>query len=75
MTVGPGQEFEKCIVNIPESTHNKTHGLELVGISRVMNPYCITIGNLSTNISTLKIRKIGTAKAYKKRKCAFEDTK
>ena len=75
MTVGPGQQFEKVVVHLPEGTHNKTPGLELVGISRAMNPSCFAIGNLTANISTLSIRKIGTTKAYDKRKDFIRDMK
>ena len=40
-----------------------------------MNPSCFAIGNLTANISTLSIRKIGTTKAYDKRKEFIRDMK
>ena len=40
-----------------------------------MNPSCFAIGNLTANISTLSIRKIGTTKAYDKRKDFIRDMK
>jgi len=41
-----------------------------------MNPSCFAIGNLIANISTLlSVRKIGTTKAYDKRKDLIKDIK
>ena len=62
MTVGSGQQFENIVVCLPEGAHNKTLGLELVGISRAMNPSCFAVGNLTTNISTLSIQKLAALK-------------
>ena len=71
MTIGPGQQFEKVIVYLPEAGTRTIPGLELVGISRAMNPECLAIGNESSSLSEFHIKKIGSSAAYDARR-AFE---
>ena len=46
MTISPGQQFERVVVHLPESGTRKNPGVELVAISRAMNPTCFAIGNI-----------------------------
>lgn len=68
MTIGPGEVFEKAVVYFPDTSNGQksTPGLELVGMSRVKDPSCLAIGNMSTSLSVSDIKKIGSSKANKK---------
>lgn len=71
MTVGPGKQFEKLIAYLPDAQSKSIPGVELVALSRAMNPECFAIGNPSSSLSQLGIKKIGTSPAYDMRR-AFE---
>ena len=68
MTIGPEQQFEKVVVHLPEQNANTTPGLELVALSRASSPECFAIGNKQSDLSKLKLKKIGSTKSYKERK-------
>ncbi len=75
MTIGPGQQFEKVIVYLPEAGTRSIPGLELVGISRAMSPDCLAIGNNSSSFSEFHIKKIGTSAAYDARRLFEQEMK
>ncbi len=62
--IGPGEQFEKVIVYLPEAGTRSIPGLELVGISMAMSPDYLAIGNGSSSLSENHIQKIGTSAAY-----------
>ena len=64
MTVGPNQIFEKVIVYLPEDNQRKSPGLELVAFSRATDPNSFAIGNNSSKLSIMSLRKIGNTPAY-----------
>ena len=64
MTIGPGQTFERAVVYLPETNSRSPPGLELVAISRAMNPKSFAVGNELGSLSKMFIKKIGTSKAY-----------
>ena len=68
MTIGPGQQFERVVVHLPESGTRKNPGIELVAISRAMNPTCFAIGNHSSTLTTMDIKKIGNGPSYESRR-------
>jgi hypothetical protein len=64
MTIGDGQIFEKVIVYLPEAGCRSNPGLELVAFSRASGPDCVTVGNDSSILTEMSIKKIGKSAAY-----------
>ena len=64
MTIGPGQQFERVVVHLPESGTRKNQGIEIVVISRAMNPTWFAIENHSSTLTTMDIKKIGNGHSY-----------
>ena len=64
MTIGPGQTFKRAVVHLPEQGSRSPPGLELVALSRAMNPDCFAIGNDIATLTKLYVKKIGKGKAY-----------
>ena len=61
MTIGPGENFERAIVYLPDKSMKQktTPGLELVAFSRVTSPEYLAIGNISTSLPISQLKKIG----------------
>ena len=55
MAIGPQQLFEKAIVFLPTLGSRTSPGLELVAISRAMNPDCILFVNVSSEWTETEI--------------------
>ena len=68
MTISPGQQFERVVVYLPESGTRKIPGIELIAISQTMNPTCFAIGNYSSTLTTMDIKKIGNGPSYENRR-------
>jgi hypothetical protein len=64
MTIGDGQIFEKVIVYLPEAGSRSDPGLELVAFSRASGPDCVAVGNNSSTLTEMSIKKIGKSVAY-----------
>ena len=64
MTIGDGQIFEKVIVYLPEAGCRSDPGLELVAFSRASGPDCVAVGNNSSTLTEMSIKKIGKSAAY-----------
>jgi hypothetical protein len=64
MTIGDGQIFEKVIVYLPEAGCRSNPGLELVAFSRASGPDYVTVGNDSSILTEMSIKKIGKSVAY-----------
>ena len=59
MTIGPGENFERAVVYLPDKSRNQrsSAGLELVGISRVTSPEYLAIGNESKSLCIVSLKK------------------
>ena len=53
ITIGPQKPFEKLIAFLPNCGSHASLGLELVAISRAMNPDCITFCNISSELTEM----------------------
>ena len=61
MTIGPSQVFKNAVIHLPIDTMKKIPGIELVALSRAINPNCFCLGNMSTELRILSFMKIGTS--------------
>jgi hypothetical protein len=68
MTIGPGEQFERAVVYLPESTTKSPPGLELVALSRVSSPSNLAIGNSFRTLTRADIKNIGKTAKYQLRK-------
>ena len=70
MTVGLLQQFEYGVVYFPEAADKGAPGLELVTVTRAMEPRDFAIGN--TNITERELNRIGTGPIYVARRTFME---
>jgi hypothetical protein len=68
ITVGPGEEFERIVVHIPNNSSINVNGQELVQFSRAKDLKYIAVGNKPDELVTDKLLKIGKNKGNEKRK-------
>ena len=68
MTIGPGEQFERAVVFLPEPNAKSPPGLELVAFSRVSSPSDLAIGNTLRTLSRADVKNIGKSAKYQLRK-------
>ncbi|EJK52652.1 hypothetical protein THAOC_28052, partial [Thalassiosira oceanica] len=68
MSIGPGETFEKAVVHFAEGRMANIPGLMLTAFTRVKNAGDLAIGTDSNSLAVETITKIGTTKAYQKKK-------
>ncbi|EJK54656.1 hypothetical protein THAOC_25697, partial [Thalassiosira oceanica] len=68
MSIGPGETFEKAVVYFAEGRMANIPGLMLTAFTRVKNAGDLAIGTDSNSLAVETITKIGTTKAYQKKK-------
>ncbi|EJK45480.1 hypothetical protein THAOC_35903, partial [Thalassiosira oceanica] len=68
MSIGPGETFEKVVVHFAEGRMANIPGLILTAFTRVKNAGDLAFGTDSNSLSVETITKIGTTKAYQKKK-------
>ncbi|EJK69394.1 hypothetical protein THAOC_09355, partial [Thalassiosira oceanica] len=66
--IGPGETFEKAVVHFAEGRMANIPGLMLTAFTRVKNAGDLAIGTDSNSLAVETITKIGTTKAYQKKK-------